>query len=99
MAVDLQSSNAQSRDAMCLNRALPGDELFGGQLIAATNFFEAQGATVHRIDDRGLAPRDPTICLRWRQVGGNALGLREDPVLGWVPGDEVLRHDSSISPD
>jgi hypothetical protein len=75
IAIDLQSGNVQSRDAMCLYRALPGDELFARQIIAATNFFEAHDATVHRIDDRGLASRDPTFCLWWGQVDGDAFGL------------------------
>jgi len=68
MAVDLQASDAQPRHAVGLNRALPGHELFDRQLVAAANFFETDGPAAHRVNDHCLAPRDPTFCLRRRQV-------------------------------
>jgi hypothetical protein len=90
IAVDLQSGNAQSRDTMCLNRALPGDELFGRQIIAATSFFEVHDATVHRVDDRGLASRHPTFCL-WRGKSTAMLSTcRKAPFFVGLPGIKFL---------
>ena len=80
---------------MAFYRALPGDELFDRQRVAAANFFETDGAPAHRVDDYGLMPWDPTFCIQRRQVGGD-FKMRQDPVFCQVQGRYALSHDNNL---
>src|SRR5438874_151272 len=73
VAVDLQPGDAQTRDAVSLNRALPSKEFFDRQLVAAANFLKTDDAATHSVDDDGLAPGDPAFCVaRWQVDDGGA---------------------------
>jgi len=95
-AVHLQASDAQARHAVGLNRALPGHELFDRQLVAPANFFETDGPAAHRVNDHCLAPGDPTLCLRRRQVDRHDVDLSQNLVFRQVLGYYALGHHSII---
>jgi hypothetical protein len=79
---------------MAFDRALPGDELFDRQLVATANFFEADNALAHCVDDYRFAPRDPTFCIRRRQVGRD-FKMRQASVSCRVQGRYALSHDNN----
>ena len=78
---------------MCVHRALPSEELFDRQLVAAANFLETDRALAHRVNNYCLALRDPTFGRGRRQVDA-CCEWREDPVLCRMR--YVLAHENSI---
>src|SRR5262249_22988060 len=57
-----------ARKAMLIDRALPGEELVDGQLVALAGFLNAEQASAHRGDHLGLAPDDPALCVPRREI-------------------------------
>src|SRR5260370_35307449 len=68
VAIDLQSGHPQTRDPVGVDRALPSEEFFYGNLIPASNFFAADGAAAPRIDHHGLAPGHPALPAAEAQI-------------------------------
>src|SRR5271167_1572587 len=78
VAIDLQSGYPQTRDPVGIDRALPGEELFDGKLIAAADFLQTNGAATHRIDYHRLAPGNPPLRVGRGQIHRGAVGARHD---------------------
>jgi hypothetical protein len=63
----LNARGAQTREAVGFKRALPGKELFVGELVAAYGFLHGDRATAHGRDYRSLATGHPSLCVwRWQ---------------------------------
>jgi len=54
-----------------IDRALPSEEFFYGQLITAANFLQTDSAATHGIDYHRLAPGDQRLVLG----GGKSVAL------------------------
>jgi hypothetical protein len=78
VAIYLQSGHPQTRDPVGIDRALPSEEFFYGQLIAAANFLQTDGAAAHGIDYHRLAPGDPALRVGRRQIHRGGAGAREN---------------------
>src|ERR1700733_1269738 len=61
VAVDLQAGYPEARDAVAVDRPLPGEEFLDRQIIPAAGFLEAQSTVADRGNDNRLAPHDPTL--------------------------------------
>ena len=59
-AVLLNAGGAEPRQAVAVDRTLPGEELLHGQRVAGAGLFQPQQAAADRGDDFGLAADDPT---------------------------------------
>jgi len=78
IAVDLQPCNAQTSDAMGLDRALPGSEFLGRQHVMAAGVLNVHLAVAHGVDNRRFSPGDPAFCVGGRQFGGNGAAVRQE---------------------
>jgi len=59
----------QAGEAVLVDRVLPGEEFFDRQRIATAGLLEGKESAAHGSDNLGLAPDDPTLRTRCRQVG------------------------------
>jgi predicted nucleic acid-binding protein len=69
IAIDLQTGDPQTGDAVAVDRLFPGPELFDRQVVAVARLFETDPAAAYGGDDDGLAPHDPSLGIGWRQLG------------------------------
>jgi hypothetical protein len=53
---------------MEFERAIPGTELFVGELVDTAGLLDRDPAATHGRDDRGLATDDPPLGVRMRQL-------------------------------
>jgi hypothetical protein len=53
---------------MELERAIPGSELFFGDLVYTASLLDPHQAAPHGSDHRGLATDDPPLGVRMRQL-------------------------------
>jgi len=67
-AILLKSGSAQTWQTMGVIGALPGAELFFGELVAAAGFLESDLAALHGRDNRGLAADHPSFGVGRRQL-------------------------------
>src|SRR5262249_2266055 len=67
-AVLLDARRAQARQAMLVDRALPGEELVDGELVALAGLLNAEQAPAHGGDHLGLAADDPTLGIPRREI-------------------------------
>jgi len=63
---------------MGLDRTLPCREFLYRQPIAAASLLNIDGAAVHSVDDYGLAPGDPALGVRGRQVAAITTKARQE---------------------
>ena len=73
IAVDLAPGSAQTRHTVHFHRVTPREELVDRQGIAAANLFQSDHAAEHRLNDHGLASRDPALRIGRRQFVGRSL--------------------------
>jgi hypothetical protein len=99
VAVDLQPGDAQTRDPVVFDRALPGEELLYRELVASANFLEADSAAAHGVDDHGLTPGDPAFRVRGRQVNYGGAGARQDLAPKQIVQPNVVVHGGTINLD
>src|ERR1700736_3800219 len=97
VAVDLQPGDAQTRDAVGFDRALPRKEFLYRELVASANFLETDGAAAHGIDDHGLTPGDPAFGVRGRQVNDGGAGARQDLAPKQIVQPNVVVHRGTIN--
>ncbi|CDX53055.1 conserved hypothetical protein [Mesorhizobium plurifarium] len=69
MPVLLDPRGAETGKAVFVDRCLPGEKFFGGELVALAGFFKAEQAAAHRRDHFRLAPDNPAPRVRRRQIG------------------------------
>ena len=79
VAVDLQPCDAQTGDAVPVDRALPGEKFLDRQLVATASLLDAESAAANGSDNDRLAAHDPSFGVRWRQVEGRESDGRERP--------------------
>ena len=72
IAIDLQPGDAETRDAVPVDRALPSEELLDRQVVALAHLIEADHADANRPNDGGLAPHDPALGVGWREFNHHA---------------------------
>jgi hypothetical protein len=51
-----------------VDRTLPREEFLYRQLVSSADFFKADHASAHSVDDYGFAPGYPAFCVGGRQV-------------------------------
>jgi hypothetical protein len=71
-----QPGDAQTFDAVGLDHALPRQEFFHRELVTTASFLETDGAAAHSVDDRGLAPHDPALCVEGRHCDCTSANAR-----------------------
>src|SRR5437868_9499021 len=82
----------------------PSYKFFLRQLVTAASFLKPDGSATHCCDNRGLAPSDPSLCTRGRQVDSSgARGQHgQPPVQGFagliVAGGSRLKKIVSLPP-
>src|SRR5215472_15818602 len=82
LPVLLDTRGAQAREAVPVDRVLPGEEFLDRQRIAAAGFFQRQKSATHGCDDFGLTPNHPALRPGRRQVGNRERAtVRPDHVL------------------
>src|SRR5689334_19210782 len=59
LAILLDAGGAQPREAVLVDRELPGQELVHRQRVTAAGFFEREKSAANRSDDFGLTANDP----------------------------------------
>src|ERR1041384_5342965 len=64
----LDARRAQAGEAVLVDRVLPGEEFFDRQGVARAGLFKRQQAAAHSRNNLGLAPDDPTLGGRRRQI-------------------------------
>src|SRR3977135_269884 len=83
---------------MLVDRVLPGEEFFDGEGVAAAGFLEGKQAAAHGSNDLGLAPDDPALRARCRQIGDRQrAAVRPDNV--FCPWSKGFRHGSTHALD
>jgi hypothetical protein len=83
LAVLLDAGGAQAGEAMLVDRILPGEELLDRQRIAAAGLLERKEPAAHGSNDLGLAPDDPALGARCRQIGDSQrAAVRPDDIFG-----------------
>ena len=87
-AILLNSGGPQPCEPMLVDRHLPAQKFVDRQGIAAAGVFEGQQPAAHGRDDLRLAPDDPTLGRRWRQIGdGQRTAVRSDHIFDpWAVG-------------
>jgi len=55
----LDAGGAQPREAVLIDRELPGEEFVDGQRVAAASLLEGEQAAANRSDNFGLTANDP----------------------------------------
>src|ERR1043166_7545773 len=94
----LDARGAQAGEAVLVDRVLPGEEFLDRERVAAARFLEREQATADRGDDLGLAPDDPALGARCRQVGDRQrASIRPDDVFG--PWSKGLIHEATHALD
>ena len=76
-AILLDAGGSEPRQAVAVDRTLPGEEFLDGQRVAAAGFLQRQKPAADGGDDFGLAPDHPTAGTRRRKIGhgeGGAIG-------------------------
>jgi hypothetical protein len=53
---------------MGVDRTLPREKFFYGQLVSSADFLKAYHTGAHSVDDYGLTPGHPAFCIGRRQV-------------------------------
>ena len=81
---------------MGIDRALPSQEFFYGQLITAANFLQTDSAATHGIDYHRLAPGDPALGVGRRQIRRAVVGARENLVLKQLVQLNVVVHGGTV---
>lgn len=79
---------------MTVDESLPGQELFDGEGIPVTGFFQTDDAATDGSHHLGLTPDDPTFGIRRGKVGG-----KQDfamAVIGESRGAKLLIHHASV---
>lgn len=99
VAIYLYSGHPQARDPMGIDRALPSEEFFYGQLITAANFFQTDGAAAHGIDYHRLSPGDPALRVGRRQIHCGGAGARENFVSKQLVQLNVVVHGGIVERD
>ena len=85
-----------TRDPVGIDRALPSEEFFYGQLITAANFLQTDSAATHGIDYHRLAPGDPALGVGRRQIRRAVVGARENFVLKQLVQLNVVVHGGIV---
>src|SRR5262245_50257471 len=94
LAVVLDASGAKPRKAVLVDRALPGEELVHGQLVALARFLDAEQAAAHGGDDLRLAADHPALRVLGREIrDGQRAAIRPDDVAHPRP-HLLLGHDT-----
>src|SRR6478672_9770342 len=94
----LDAGGAQAGETMLVDGVLPGEEFFDREGIATAGFLERKQAAAHGSNDLGLAPDDPALGARCRQVGDRQrAAVRPDNV--FCPWSKGLRHGSTHALD
>src|SRR5579872_4298991 len=82
LAILLNAGGAQARQAVLVDRILPGEEFLDRQRIAAARLFERKKPAADRGYDFRLTANDPTFGSRRRQIGDGQRGtVRPDDIL------------------
>src|SRR5690606_10238017 len=68
VAILLDSRRAQARQAVLVDRGLPGQEFLHRQLVALAGFLEAEQPAANRRHHLRLAPDDPAPRVGWRKI-------------------------------
>jgi hypothetical protein len=64
----LGACGAQAREAVLVDRVLPGEQFIDRERVAAAGFLQGEQATTHGRDHLGLAADDPAFRSRRRQI-------------------------------
>src|SRR6266511_2311647 len=92
LAILLNARGAQAGEPVLVDRILPGEEFLDRERIAAAGFLERKQPAAHGGNHLGLAPDDPTLRARRRQIRDcERAAVRPDHVLG--PWSKGLRHE------
>src|SRR6266540_4288300 len=82
LPVLLDARRAQAGEAVLVDRVLPGEEFLDRQSITAASFLEGEQPAAHGGDHLGLAPDDPALRARCRQIRNRQrAAVRPDHVL------------------
>jgi hypothetical protein len=68
LAVLLNAGCPEAREAVLVDRELPGKEFVDGQRVAAAGFLEGKQTPADGRNDFGLAADDPPFCPGCRQI-------------------------------
>ena len=69
LPVLLDAGGTQAGETMLVDGVLPGEEFFDGEGVATAGFLERKQAAADGSNDLGLAPDDPALRARCRQIG------------------------------
>ena len=98
LPVLLDASGAQAGETVLVDGVLPGQEFFDGEGVATAGFLKRKQAAADGSNDLGLAPDDPALRARCRQIGDRQrAAVRPDNV--FCPWSEGLRHGSTHALD
>src|SRR5258705_1557773 len=95
VAILLDSRDPEARHAAAIDRALPAGKLLKAEGVALARLVDRQKATGDRGDDLGLAPHDPTSCVRRRRAAERQRPAKRADDLG-RPDLLILKH--SVKP-
>src|ERR1700688_2294795 len=70
VAIDLQPGDPEARDAVAVDRPLPGEKFLDRQIVPPAGFLQAQRAIADCGDDNRLAPHHPTFGVGRGQLDG-----------------------------
>src|SRR5712691_2454699 len=83
LPVLLDARRPQAGEAVLIDRILPGERFLDGERVAAAGLLERQESAAHRRHHLGLAPDDPALGTRRRQIcDRQRTAVRPDNVLG-----------------
>src|SRR4051794_23129033 len=92
LPVLLDASGAQAGETVLVDGVLPGQEFFDGEGVATAGFLKRKQAAADGSNDLGLAPDDPALRARCRQIGDRQrAAVRPDNV--FCPWSKGFRHD------
>lgn len=67
-AIVLGTGHTKPRNTRSIDRPLPGDKFFDGQIVSSTGFIDRKQPTIYCSDYLGLATHHPPLGARQRKV-------------------------------
>src|SRR5580704_5461629 len=96
LPVLLDARRAQAGEAVLVDGILPGEKFLDGQCVAAAGFLKRKQAASNGGNHLGLAPNDPALGARRRQIGDRQrAAVRSDHV--FRPWSKGLGHMNQLT--